>query len=251
MQEGGDRGAVVEKVGADVVSDVDQRSLAAVDAHPGAGVDARGGQVFAAAAGEDVDVPPIRRSVALIWFGLPDPQALLGGVLGAEREHRGERLMLAEYSDRAEAEVAGIHHPQRRQVQCAVGFDPFDEHGQFVHVCHDPRRRAGCGSGFRPVAALIHRSVVAGTIRSADIADQVAGIVDPHVVDEGLQFAGTHSAHRVFLAARTVTPQQFLQQAFGGVAVAVRHQVPFRHWQPWRRQVPVRRRPGAVLGRTR
>jgi hypothetical protein len=66
VQQGGDRGAVVEKVGADVVSDVDQRSLAEVDAHPGAGVDARGGQVFAAAAGEDVDVPPIQRSVALI-----------------------------------------------------------------------------------------------------------------------------------------------------------------------------------------
>ena len=68
------------------------------------------------APGEDVDVLPIQRPVALIGFGLPDPRALLGGVLGAERKHRGERLVVAEYSDRAKPEVAGVHHPQLRHM---------------------------------------------------------------------------------------------------------------------------------------
>jgi hypothetical protein len=172
-----------------------------VDAHSGADMHSGGGQTFAAAAREDVDVLPIRRPIALVGFGLPDPRALLGGVLGPECEDRGERLVLAEHCDGAEPEVAGIHHPWLCQVQRAVGLDRLDQHGQFVHVRHHPRRCAGS-----------HRGFVAGAIRS-EITDQLARVIGPHIVDDGFQFAGTHRAHRVLLAARSVSPQQFLQQA--------------------------------------
>ncbi len=60
-----------------------------------------------------------------------------------------------------------------------------------------------------PVVARAYCRIV-----GADVADQVAGVVGPHVVDEGLQFAGTHRPHRVLLAARPVGPQQLLQQVF-------------------------------------
>ena len=66
--------------------------------------------------------------VALVGLGLPDTRTLLGGVLGPERKHRGQRLVLAEHGDRAEPEVARLHGPQLGQVQGAVGLDPLDEH---------------------------------------------------------------------------------------------------------------------------
>ena len=71
-------------------------------------------------------------------------------------------------------------------------------------------------------------SVVVG----ADVADQVAGVVGPHVVDKGLQLAGAHVAHRVLLAAGPVRPQQFLQEAFGRVQLALPHWLPSRLCQP-------------------
>ena len=164
---------------------------------------------------------PIQRAVTLVGLGLPDPLALLGGVLGAEREHRSQRLVLAEHGDRPEAEVAGIHRPQLRQVQRAVRLHPLDEHGQFVHVRHDPRGDAGFRG--RPVTMPAPGAIGRGV--GGDIPDQIAGVVGPHVVDDGLQFAGTHGAHVGFQPARPVGPQQFLQQAAGGVVLARRHSV--------------------------
>jgi len=179
-----------------------------------------GREVFGGAPGEHVDVLPIQRAVALIGFGLPDPRALLGGVLGAEGQHRGQRLLVAEQRDRPQPEVAGVHHPQLRHMQRAVRFDPLDQHGQFIHVRHDPCRTAS-GDRARPVPVVARLS-----IGSADEADQVAGVVGPHVVDQGLQLAGTHRAHRVLLTTRSVRPQQFLQEAFGRIKVALPHRFP-------------------------
>lgn len=142
-QESGHCGAVVEKIAAHVIAEFDERPLAAVDAHPGAGAHTRGRQIIGAAAGEEVHVLPIQRLVALVRLGLPDPRAFLGGVLGTERQHRGERLLLPEHSDRAEPEVTRLNRPEMRQVQRAVRLDPLDEHRQFVHVRHDPRPGAG------------------------------------------------------------------------------------------------------------
>ena len=79
----------------------------------------------------------------------------------------------------------------------------------------------------RPVPMVARLS-----IGSADVADQVAGVVGPHVVDQGLQLAGTHRAHRVLLTTRSVRPQQFLQEAFGRIKVALPHRFPSRLCQP-------------------
>ena len=141
-QQRGHRGAVVKEVGPDIVSEFHQVPLAAVDAYPAAGVHARRVKLVGATAGEDINVLPIQRLIALIGFGLPDPRALNGGVFGAKREHRSHRLPVAEHRDRAKPEIAGIHHPELSHVQGAIGFDPLDQHGQFIHVRHDPRRIA-------------------------------------------------------------------------------------------------------------
>src|SRR6202034_4399169 len=81
-----------------------------------------------------------------------------------------------------------------------------------------PRRRGPT------VPAL--RGAGIGTGCSADKPDQAAGIVDPHIVDDGLQFASAHGAHRVLLTAWPVGPQKFLQKVVAGVDVAVRHEAP-------------------------
>ncbi len=233
-QQGGHRGTVVKEVGADVIAKLDQISLAAVDAYPGAGMHARGGEVFGGAAGEDVDVLPVQRAVTLVGFGLPDPRALLGGVLGAEREHRGERLVLAEHGDRPEAEIAGVHHAELRQVQRAVRLDPLDQHGQFVHVRHDPRPRAGPetssgGDGRAPrvVARWASRRYSrSGCRRRRSTCHRRRVAVRGH----------TRPVPRLpgRTARRSTTA---LAEVFGGVLVTRRHRVPFCQFQPYRRRL--------------
>jgi hypothetical protein len=88
-------------------------------------------------------------------------------------------------------------------------------------VRHDPRRGARSGGRRRPVAVAC---VLRGTLRS-DVADEVAGVVAPHVVDEGFQLAGAHGTNRVFLAARPVGPQEFFQERVDRFGIAVRHLV--------------------------
>ena len=134
--------------------------------------------------------------------------------------------MIAQQRDRTESEVAWVHHAKLRHMQCAVRFDALDQHGQFVHVRHDPCRAAP-GNRVRPVPVVARLS-----IGSADVADEVAGVVGPHVVDQGLQLAGADGPHRFFLAARPVGPEQFLQQVVGGVLVAIAHMVPSHLRQP-------------------
>jgi hypothetical protein len=87
------------------------------------------------------------------------------------------------------------------------------------------------GDRARPVPVVAGRSGVCAIV-GADVADQVARVVDPHVVDQGLQLAGTHRAHRFFLAAWPIRPQQFLQQAFGRIKIALPHLAPSHLWQP-------------------
>jgi len=183
---------------------------------------ARRGQLVGAAAGEDVHVMPVQRAVALIGLGLPDPRAFLGGVLGAENQYRGEGFVVAEHGDRSESEVPRVHRAQLRQMQCAVGLHALDDHGQLVHVRHDPRRGARYGLG--PVT-VIGRPGVVGRRVGGDVSDQVSGVVGPHVVDDGLQFTGDDGADLVLLPTRPVGPQEFLQQLVGGVAVALRHEI--------------------------
>ncbi len=43
-------------------------------------------------------------------------------------------------------------------------------------------------------------------------ADEVAGLVDPHLIHQRLEFAAANVADGVFLANRAVCRQQFLQQ---------------------------------------
>ncbi|BDB45153.1 hypothetical protein IWGMT90018_55990 [Mycobacterium kiyosense] len=171
---------------------------------------------------------PVQRPIALIGFGLPDPRALLGGVLGAQGEHGGEGFLVAQHGDRSEAEVARIHHAQLGHVQRAVRFHPLDQHGQLVQVRHDECGGPAGPRLFPPVAAR------PGLRAGADEPDQVSGLVHPHVVDDRLEFAGADRAHGVLLTARPVGPQQFLQQVVDG-AVVLSHPASFSgQWLPVR-----------------
>jgi hypothetical protein len=76
-------------------------------------------------------------------------------------------------------------------MQRAVRRHAFDEHRQLVHVSHHPRGRSAA---------------------ARDQAHQISGLVDPNLIDDGLEFAPAHVADRVLLAAGPVRQQQFLQQ---------------------------------------
>ena len=96
--------------------------------------------------------------------------------------------LVAEHGDRPEPEVARIHRAQLRHVQRTVRLDALDHHGQLVHVRHDPYRRPA-GDRARPLAMVARPG---GGRFGADVADQVPGVVDPHVVDQGSQFTGAY-----------------------------------------------------------
>jgi hypothetical protein len=182
------------KVAAEIVTDVEQRPLAPVDADARTRPDARGGQLIEGAPGEDVYVRPVQRLVALVGLGLPDPLAFLGGVLRTQRQHADQHLLITEYGHRAEAEVRRIHRAQRRQVQGCILLDALHDHRQLVHMRHHPRRPRAFVSGAAP-----------------DQADQICGLVDPELVDRRLELAATDVANGVLLAARPVCPQQLLK----------------------------------------
>src|SRR6201994_4380020 len=68
-------------------------------------------------------------------------------------------------------------------------FDPFDQHGQLVHVREDPDCGA-LGDGARPMPMVSRRI---RRIRG-DVTNQVAGVVGPHVIAQWLQLACAASA---------------------------------------------------------
>lgn len=128
LQEGGHRCAVVQEVAPEVVADIHQRPLASVHADAGARAYPRGRQLLGGVAGEDVDGQPVQGFVALVGLGFPDLLTLLRRVLRAQRQHSHQRLLVPKHGDRAEAEVARIHRPQRRHAQRATGLHPLDDH---------------------------------------------------------------------------------------------------------------------------
>ena len=89
-------------------------------------------------------------------------------------------------------------------TQGPVGFDTFNDHRQLVHVRHHPGGASASEAGM--ISGLCGVRVAAGGTCAAHQPDQVAGVIDPHLVDDGFELAGADVTYRVLLAARPVTP---------------------------------------------
>jgi hypothetical protein len=69
-----------------------------------------------------------------------------------------------------------------------------------------------CRHAGRPSALTVAVSFARAAATASNEADQVAGTINPRLVDMGFEFAAADIAHRFLLTARTVGPQQLLQQ---------------------------------------
>jgi hypothetical protein len=65
-----------------------------------------------------------------------------------------------------------------------------------------------------------------GGVRPADAADQISGLVHPHLIDLRFELPPAYIADGVLLATGPVRRQQFLQQIAGQLGLGHHHDLP-------------------------